>query len=187
MSLFSTITHPEAPGLRGVSPRGIGTMVLVLAVGMGLGFVVSNIDTTAETDTAAVATGLSHAEFLRLNITDLEWMKPAVPAVPRIEPQPRVDRFIEANIDSYGWLNQIVAERHAVEPAFEAVNTNLGVYGPYDMDLANRLAPFIAVNIGSYGALIEGWEQAHEVDPGFIELNTIALEYPYTEPTSGPR
>ena len=178
MSLFSTITHPETSGLNRVSPRGVGAFALILAAGMALGYAISVIDLTAETDGAAVES-LSHAEFLRLNTTDLEWMEPMVPDVAVAQTQPvEVDPFTWANVGSYTALNQ----PWQVESSFTEMNTQLPVYGPQ----ADNASPFVWANVGSYAALIDGWERAHAVAPGFVELNT-SLGSTYVEPKSGPR
>lgn len=185
MSLFSTITHPETSGLNRVSPRGVGAFALILAAGMALGYAISVIDLTAETDGAAVESLThaeylrSHAEFLRLNTTDLEWMEPMIPDVAVAQTQPvEVDPFTWANVGSYTALNQ----PWQVAAEFTRVNTSLPVYGPYDKAEAARFDRFVAINTTDYQALNQAWH----VDPRFLELNTN-LGTTYTEPASGPR
>lgn len=181
MSLFSTITHGEVSPLKGVSPRGVGVVALILAIGMAVGYAAANIDLTAETPQTQVA-GPDHGAFLELNTADLEWLKPMLPAKAQARAAAKVDQFVWANVDSYAALN----EPWSVESAFTKANTDLGVFGPYDPVEAERLLPFITVNVAAYDSLTGIWEEAHTVDPTFVELNTN-LPQTYVEPQSGPR
>ena len=182
MSLFSTIAHPETPGLKGVSARGIGILALVLAAGMGLGYTVSNIDTTAGTTPDVQVGGLDHGEFLRINTEAMEWMVPMVPVIPRLQTAPAVDPFLEWNVGSYAALNQI----WEVDTAFTKANTDLPVFGPHETAQAEQLQRFIDINVGAYNGLNQAWT----VNPGFVEINTTGLEYQtggYSDQPGGPR
>lgn len=177
MSLFSTITHGEAPALRGISPRRIGMAGLVLVAGMALGYAISNIDLADEPEATPAAQAMSHGEFLELNTTAL-WWEPIVPGQTLSRSKAKVDPFIKANVGSYTALN----EPWQVAAEFTRVNTELPVYGPYDQAEAARFDRFVAINTSAYEALNQAWH----VDSGFLELNTN-LGTIYTEPTSGPR
>lgn len=181
MSLFSTITHGEAPQLRRISPRGLGAFALIFVVGVALGYAVSNIELGAQSTQTPVAT-LDHAAFLEVNTADLEWLEPMVPEAAASRTTPEVDSFMWANIGSFEALNG----SWSVDEAFTRVNSDLGVFGPYDTAQAERLHPFIAANVGSYDGLIQILEQRYSVDPAFLAVNT-ELPRTYVEPQSGPR
>jgi hypothetical protein len=181
MTLFSTITHGEAPQLRSVSPRGLGTFALILIIGVALGYALSTLDLGAESSQAPVAT-LDHAAFLQVNTADLEWLEPIIPEVATSRADYEVDPFIRANVSSYAALN----EPWKVDETFTKVNTDLGVFGPYDAAEAARLRPFVATNVDSYDGLVKALEERHSVDPAFMAVNT-ELPSTYVEPESGPR
>lgn len=181
MTLFSTIAHGEAPRIREVSPRGLGAFALILIVGLALGYALSTIDFGAESTRTQVAT-LDHAAFLEVNTADLDWLAPIIPEVASIRAEPEVDSFIWSNVGSYVALN----EPWNVDAPFTKVNTDLGVFGPYDAVEAARLGPFMAANVASYDGLVQIQEERHVVDPAFAAVNT-EMPPTYVEPESGPR
>lgn len=126
MSLFSTIAHHDTPRLRSVSPRGLGLAVVALVLGAALGFVVSDNRTNpiegSMTATPMTAVAQSHGDFLRLNTTDLGWMRPIVPAISTVASVARVDPFVYANVGSFADLIGIYEARYAVDSFFKEIN-----------------------------------------------------------------
>jgi hypothetical protein len=157
MSQFNTVTHHEAPQLRGVSLRWIGGLVLALALGLGLGYLISNINTGEESAVAAISETMAFEEFVRLNTADLDYLAPAAVSVPA------VDAFTHLNVNSYDGLIDGVLATKAVAPGFTEIN------------------------VTSYEGLNEAVAAKKVLAPGFWEANVTAYEYAYTEPASGPR
>ena len=153
----STYTHHEAPSLRGVSPRLIGGLVLVLALGVGLGYLISNITTGDETVAPAISETMNMEEFVRLNTADLDYLAPPAVSVPA------VDAFTHMNVNSYEGIIDGVLATKVVAPEFTKAN------------------------VDSYAALNEAVAARKALAPGFWETNVSAYEYAYTEPASGPR
>ena len=136
-------------GVRRATARRLEGIAVILIIGMALGYAVSTVDFTTESSRPAVA-AMSHEEFLTLNTTELNWLLPtaaeaAVASIPaparvaEVDPftwvnvgsyaalnQPwELGAFLEANVASYDGLIRIFEERHAVDPTFLAINTQL--------------------------------------------------------------
>lgn len=156
----NTIAHHEASRLGGVSPRWIGGLVLVLALGLGLGYLISHIDTGEESAMATISENMGFEEFVRLNTTDLDYLVVERGVVAAVDP------FTEMNVNSYDGLIEGVLAPKAIAPGFWEMNTDLN-YQPVQLSES----------------------EAAEAEARFWEMNVTSYEYPlqYSEPASGPR
>ncbi|MGB8360031.1 MAG: hypothetical protein WCE80_01370 [Acidimicrobiia bacterium] len=170
MSLFSTIAHPEAPRLRGISVREFGMALVALALGATLGFFISENRTASEasSQSATTAGDVSHEGFLRLNTTELAWMTPQITVVPAVGQNIRATHFEYANVGSYGGLVGTNGGRHEVGAAFAEMN--IGSYENLSLP-SPGLASFIRTNVEALDPLDRIWEETHAVDSHFITQN----------------
>ncbi len=176
MSLFSTIAHDGAVPARGFSLKGIGMMAAGLAIGVTIGFVIGNDDTTAESSATPLATvtGLALDDFVRLNTTDLDALVPAVLGQ-AIESPAVVDPFIEMNTTSFDGLVPVAAV--AVTESQRVVDANFLYWNTTALE---NLVPVAAAN----------GETSGNVSEEFLYWNIASLEYPaarYSQQSSGPR
>lgn len=122
MTQFSTVALKKIRAPRRATPGVFASVAVALVVGMGLGFLVSNIDVEPPGQATTQASLLTHEQFLRVNTEDMDHLAPiglsAVNAVASSDP------FLVWNVDSYSWLEDALSNRHTVAPHFWDINTS---------------------------------------------------------------
>ena len=127
MTRSSTATYEKTRAIPADNLGVVASIAVALVVGMALGFLISNVNApTAGTETAQAAS-MSHEQFLRVNIEELEHLAPI--AATAATTSPATDPFIFRNVDSYGWLAPTVADRNVLGPNFYEINFSEMVSG----------------------------------------------------------
>lgn len=132
---------------------GLGTKVVpilaALAIGVGAGFVISNLELgSAESSTTPAISALAHEEFLRINTEDLPRLGTLSGAAP-LAVTADVDVFKALNIDTYAALEEWVVARYAVSDHF--IDVNVSGFDLPSIQQGSVSRGFWDMNVTSYG------------------------------------
>ena len=124
MTQSSTIVYKRPTLSAFATPLVIASIAVAMAVGIGLGFLASNVDATSAAQEIRNVSASTHEQFLRMNTEDLDYLAPIGLVPPVMVVTSAADPFMVRNVDSYQWINEAMASRQKVGSYFYEMNTS---------------------------------------------------------------